>query len=50
MEEENAYQCAELGKATDEARKSTYSTTGINYFTVNPKVNAEVGKNGMVFR
>ena len=27
-----------------------YSRTGINYFTVNPKVNAEVGKNGMVFR
>ena len=43
-------QRAELGKATDPARASEYSRTGINYFTVNPKVNAEVGKNGMVFR
>ena len=47
---ENRYQRETLGKATDEARKSTYSSTGINYFTVNPKVHAEVGKNGMVFR
>ena len=50
LEAENAYQRAELGKATDPARASEYSRTGINYFTVNPKVNAEVGKNGMVFR
>ena len=50
LEAENRYQRETLGKATDEARKSTYSSTGINYFTVNPKVNAEVGKNGMVFR
>lgn len=50
LEAENAYQRAELGKATDPARVSEYSRTGINYFTVNPKVNAEVGKNGMVFR
>ena len=50
LEAENKYQRAELGKATDPARASEYSRTGINYFTVNPKVNAEVGKNGMVFR
>ena len=50
LEAENAYLRAELGKATDPARASEYSRTGINYFTVNPKVNAEVGKNGMVFR
>ena len=50
LETENKYQRAELGKATDPARASEYSRTGINYFTVNPKVNAEVGKNGMVFR
>ena len=49
LEAENAYQRAELGKATDPARASEYSRTGINYFTVNPKVNAEVGKSGMVF-
>ena len=47
---ENKYQRESLGKATDPARASEYSRTGINYFTVNPKVNAEVGKNGMVFR
>ena len=49
-EAEYGKQRAELGKATDPARASEYSRTGINYFTVNPKVNAEVGKNGMVFR
>lgn len=50
LEAENKYQRTELGKATDPARASEYSRTGINYFTVNPKVNAEVGKNRMVFR
>ena len=49
LEAENKYQREQLGKATDEARASTYSSTGINYFTVNPKVNAEVGESKEVF-
>ena len=50
LEAENKYQRAVLGKATDPARASEYSRTGINCFTVNPKVNAEVGKNVLRLR
>lgn len=49
LEAENAYQRAELGKATDKARASTYSSTGVNYFTVNPKVNEESVKKQVVY-
>ena len=47
---ENKYQRQELAKATDKARANTYATTGINYFTVNEKVNADSIKNKTVFR
>ena len=49
LEAENKYQRAELGKATDKARASTYSSTGVNYFTVNPKVNEESVKKQVVY-
>ena len=46
---ENKYQRESLGKATDKARKSTYSSTGINYFNVNPKVNADAVERKVVY-
>ena len=49
LEAENRYQRETLGKATDEARKSTYSSTGINYFNVNPKVNADAVERKVVY-
>ena len=49
LEAENKYQREELGKATDPARASEYSRTGINYFTVNPKVNADAVERKVVY-
>ena len=49
LEAENKFQRAELGKATDPARASEYSRTGVNYFTVNPKVNADAVERKAVY-
>ena len=49
LEAENKYQRAELGKATDPARATEYSRTGVNYFTVKPKVNEESVKKQVVY-
>lgn len=45
---ERDYQSKTLGEATDLARKQTLATTGVNYFTVSQKVNAEIGKDKIV--
>lgn len=39
--QEHDYQSEELGKATDIARDEVFTSTGINYFSVTPKVNEE---------
>ena len=49
LEAENKFQRAELGKATDPARVNEYSRTGVNYFTVKPKVNEESVKKQVVY-
>ena len=49
LEAENKFQRAELGKATDPARATEYSRTGVNYFTVKPKVNEESVKKQVVY-
>ena len=49
LEAENKYQRAELGKATDPARANEYFRTGVNYFTVKPKVNADAVERKVVY-
>ena len=39
--EDNKYERQQLGAATDEARQNVYKSTGVNYYTVNEKVNAD---------
>ena len=39
--EDNKYERQQLGKATDEARQDVFQSTGVNYYTVDEKVNAE---------
>ena len=39
--DDNLYERQELGAAADEARKSEYGNSGVNYFTVRPKVNQD---------
>lgn len=48
LAEENAYQSKRLGEATDTARKQALATTGVNYFTVEQKVNSKMGKDKVV--
>ena len=39
--EDNKFERKKLGEATDEARVNELSISGVNYFTVNPKVNED---------
>ena len=39
--EDNKYERQQLGAATDEARQNVYKSTGVNYYTVDEKVNAD---------
>lgn len=50
LQAENKSQRETLGRATDKARASTYSSTGINYFTVDPEVRADAVERKEVFR
>jgi len=47
--EENRYQRQELGKTMDEVRTSTQKETGVNYFNVNPTVNADAVAKKVVY-
>lgn len=49
LADDNQYQSRELGLATDAARLRTYRDTGVNYFTVRPKVSSESVKNKVVY-
>jgi len=41
LAEDKQFECQKLGEATDEARVDELSISGVNYFTVNPKVNED---------
>ena len=41
LDEDNRFERQKLGEATDEARVNELSISGVNYFTVNPKVNED---------
>ena len=49
LKEENLSQRQELGAAADAARIHTRCNTGVNYYTVRPKVRADQVKNKVVF-
>lgn len=41
LADDNQYEHKELGAAADEARVDEYGNSGVNYFTVRPKVNQD---------
>jgi len=47
--EEYRYQCQKLGQAADEARVFTRYNTGVNYYTVKPKVDADAVQKKVVY-
>ena len=49
LKEENLSQRQELGAAADAARIHTRCNTGVNYYTVRPKVRADQIKSKVVY-
>ena len=47
--EDNRFDCQELGKAADEARVGEYKKSGVNYFTVRPRVKEDDVKRKVVY-
>jgi hypothetical protein len=47
--EDNRYERQELGKAADAARVTEYKKSGVNYFTVRPRVKEDDVKRKVVY-
>ena len=47
--EDNLFECQELGMAADEARVDELSISGVNYFTVRPRVKEDDVKRKVVY-